>query len=235
VDGPKAIPQTIQEVSDDLIMIHEILLSLSGHPSPLLTSSHDEPTSILSPPEKALLKDLAHLSNLHCSLRKDTQTIVDKHPSVICQAVATSIRANNLGAFQRKILEVEEGVLKRDAKWVGGLDGKGIGIVPLTSVVGEFRPWVRRLEWLQKSIRFMKGKTGAETIDFLVGECRTGYVDVEEVALGLVRTAEMAWLRLCSGWVLYGKLPGFGREDFFVQRVAGSVEVCIPGDIAGFH
>jgi hypothetical protein len=218
-------PDSTYERATNDIMIHEILLSLSGHPSPLLSASHDDPYSILSPPERALLKDLAHLSNLHYTLRKETQIVIDKHASVICQAVATSIRSDILGGFQRKILEVEEGILRRDAKWVGGLDGKGIGIVPLTSVVGEFKPWVRRLEWLQKSVRYMTGKTGAGMIDFLVKECITGYVDVEKVALGLVLVAEMAWLRLCSGWVLYGKLPGFGREDFFVQRVAGNVEV----------
>jgi hypothetical protein len=55
---------------------------------------------------------------------------------------------------------------------------------------------------------------------------KTGYVDIEEAALSLVSVAETAWLKQVSGWVLYGRLPSFGMEDFFVQIVPGDVQVC---------
>jgi Gamma tubulin complex component N-terminal/Gamma tubulin complex component C-terminal len=120
---------------------------------------------------------------------------------------------------------VERSILAKDAGYVGGY-----GIVPLSAVVGEFAPWVRRLEWLWEVVNFMRprlevegvqscheGCTGSALMKFLREESNTGYNDLEEMALGLVRTAEMVWLRQLSTWVLYGKLPSSGSEDFFIQ------------------
>lgn len=125
------------------------------------------------------------------------------------------------------MLEVEDGILRKDAGSVGAYN-----IVPLTAVVGEFAGWTRTMEWFLKVVEFMiRGKegkrcSGAMVIDWLCNALQTGYVDVEEAALSLVRVAETAWLKQVSGWVLYGRLPGFGREDFFVQMVGGDIEVC---------
>lgn len=201
-------------------MLHEILLSLSGHPSPLLTADHSSPTSILSPPEKSLLSSIAHLSDLHCKLIAQTATVGSTHPSSICQAVATAIKTTHLSSFQRKVLEVEDGILRKDAGSVGAYN-----IVPLTAIVGEFSGWVRRMEWFLELVEFMlrgsEGKkcTGAVVIDRLCDAMQTGYVDIEEAALSLVKVAETAWLKQVSAWVLYGRLPVFGREDFFVQQM----------------
>ncbi|KAH7417887.1 gamma-tubulin complex component protein [Cadophora sp. MPI-SDFR-AT-0126] len=208
-------------------MLHEILLSLSGHPSPLLTADHSSSSSILSPPEKALLSSIAHLSNLHCKLLAHTATIATSHPSSICQAVATAIKSTHLARFQRKVLEVEDGILRKDAGTVGAYN-----IVPLTAIVGEFSGWTRRMEWFLEVVEFMMrgnggdGKTcsGAMVIDRLCESMQTGYVDIEEAALSLVRVAETAWLKQVSAWVLYGRLPSFGREDFFVQIVHGDIQ-----------
>ncbi|PVH83521.1 hypothetical protein DL98DRAFT_486309 [Cadophora sp. DSE1049] len=208
-------------------MLHEILLSLSGHPSPLLTAGHSSSSSILSPPEKALLSSIAHLSNLHCKLLAHTATIATSHPSSICQAVATAIKSTHLAKFQRKVLEVEDGILRKDAGTVGAYN-----IVPLTAIVGEFSGWTRRMEWFLEVVEFMtrgnggdgKNCSGAMVIDRLCESMQTGYVDIEEAALSLVRVAETAWLKQVSAWVLYGRLPSFGREDFFVQIVHGDIE-----------
>jgi hypothetical protein len=67
--------------------------------------------------------------------------------------------------------------------------------------------------------------TGAMVIDRLCAAMQTGYVDIEEAALSLVTVAETAWLKQVSAWILYGRLPSFGREDFFVQVVGGDVYV----------
>ncbi|KAG4419034.1 hypothetical protein IFR04_007810 [Cadophora malorum] len=208
-------------------MLHEILLSLSGHPSPLLTADHSSSSSILSPPEKALLSSIAHLSNLHCKLLAHTATIATSHPSSICQAVATAIKSTHLGNFQRKVLEVEDGILRKDAGTVGAYN-----IVPLTAIVGEFSGWTRRMEWFLEVVEYMmrgnggegKNCSGAMLIDRLCQAMQTGYVDIEEAALSLVRVAETAWLKQVSAWVLYGRLPSFGREDFFVQIVHGDIQ-----------
>ncbi|KAK3337936.1 Spc98 family-domain-containing protein [Neurospora tetraspora] len=245
-------------------MLHEILLSLSGHPSPLLqqaaatsTTPNDSPLkSALTPPERALLSKLANLSELHINLLSHTARISTSHPSIICRAIATAIRNEHLAAFQRKVLQVEETILKKDAALVGAYN-----IVPLTAVVGEFDEWNRRMEWLWSFVDLlMKGmKENAESVDQMEWEgsqphdlthrpaqkgqsssatrrreppvhsgpmvinrlrelIQTGYKDIEEVVKSLVKVAETAWLKQVSAWVLYGRLPDFGADDFFVWR-----------------
>lgn len=209
-------------------MLHEILLSLSGQPSPLFNSRTEEGLvsgdafPLLSPPEKALLASLARLSRLHARLRAHTTVISSSHASVICRSVSTAISTEHLGAFQKKILEVEKAILVEDSGYVGGY-----GIVPLSTIVGEFSPWTRRLEWLWEVVRFIlpdpkatrnQGCAGAALIDRLRAESQTGYVDIEEMALHLVRIAETAWMRQLSTWLLYGNVPVLGKDDFFIQE-----------------
>ena len=162
-------------------MLHEILLSLSGHPSPLLRSASSSnppsdnnnpnnptsepnpplttttttPTALLTPPERALLSSLAHLSELHIDLLTSTAHITTTHPSVICRAVAAAVDASHLAAFRRKVRAVEETLLRQDAALVGAY-----GIVPLTAVVVEFGGWARRLEWLRGVVEVVGGGGG---------------------------------------------------------------------------
>ncbi|KAK7753656.1 hypothetical protein SLS62_004278 [Diatrype stigma] len=204
-------------------MLHEILLSLSGHQSPLLRNDFTQfkAQEVLSPPERELLKTAGHLSDLHCKLISHTAQISASHPSVICRAVSTAIKSIHLAAFQRKILEVEDGILRKDAALVGAYN-----IVPLTAVVGEFSGWTRRLEWLWELAQFMLGDGGrkappcraAALIDRLRNELQTGYADIGETALSLVRVAETAWLKQISAWVLYGRIPVLGEGDFFIRE-----------------
>ena len=214
-------------------MLHEILLSLSGHPSPLLhqsigkdpysATSQDFP--LLSSPERALLASLAHLGDLHQKLRQHTKQITSSHPSTTCRSVSSAISSQALGAFQQKIVQVERGILNKDADYVGGY-----GIVPLSTVVAEFAPWVRRMEWLWDMAQFMlplaqahekdnqkSACTGAAVMDRLRNKSHTGYKDIEEMATTLVQVAEAAWMRQLSTWVLYGKLPPIGTGDFFIR------------------
>ncbi|KAK8051380.1 hypothetical protein PG993_002765 [Apiospora rasikravindrae] len=209
-------------------MLHEILLSLSGHSSPLLREGRLAETAqpILSPPERDLLKTAAHLSELHRSLIKTTAQINASHGSVICRAVSNAIGSIHLAAFQRKILEVESNILRKDAALVGAYD-----TVPLTAVVGAFSDWTMRMEWLWDIVQFMLKKdkggfcTGSQLMDKLRGEIQTGYADIEEAALSLARVAETAWLKQVSAWVLYGRVPSFGAQDFFIQADAESDHV----------
>lgn len=215
-------------------MLHEILLSLSGHPSPLLrTAAAPEPHggALMTPPERALLAGVAHLSDLHVRLLTSSSQIAASHASAICRAVAVAVEGTHLAAFQRKVLAVEEGILRGDAGLVGAYN-----IVPLTAVVGEFDGWTRRMEWLWGVTEFMLRKergedgreafcTGAQVINRLRGELQTGYQDIEEAARSLVRVAETAWVKQVSAWILYGRLPGFGAEDFFIQQAEDADEV----------
>lgn len=217
-------------------MLHEILLSLSGHPSPLLNSNdiRGESKSVLSPlspSEKALLSSVAHLSNIHCNLISHTAKISALHPSSICQAVATAIASTHLKKFQQHVLDVENRILRRDAGSVGAYN-----IVPLTAVVGEFSEWTRRMEWFRELVAFLRIETekgpryctGAQAIDRLCEEVQTGYTDIEEAALSLVTVAEAAWLKQVSTWLLYGRLPKYGGEDFFIQEQAEHEDTGLP-------
>ncbi|KAK5165050.1 uncharacterized protein LTR77_009147 [Saxophila tyrrhenica] len=211
-------------------MLHEVLLALSGHPSPLFSDHHESGISktsqarndfpLLTPSEKALLASIGQLSELHRKLRRHVEQIAVAHSSTICRAVATSIQEVHLARFQDHILEVESKILTKDAAVVGAYD-----IVPLAGVVGEFDDWHRRMAWYWDLATFMlpshgskaRGCTGASLIDRLRAEMQTGFEDIEQAALELSRVAETAWLRQASSWVLYGKVPTFGASDFFVK------------------
>ncbi|TQV92653.1 Spc97/Spc98 family protein [Cordyceps javanica] len=225
-------------------MLHEILLSLSGHPSPLLTaelSNTDSSSSsaALSPSERQLLASAAHLSDLHVKLIKHAARITASHPSTVCRAIATAIQSVHLAALRRKVLEVEAGILRHDPDLVGAY-----GIVPLTAVMGEFQQWTRRLEWLWEVVQFVEAKDadgrlcwGARAIDRLRAELQSGYRDVEEAAQTLVAAAETAWLRQVSAWIFYGRLPSAtGGEDFFIRAAESPDEdyVSVPGLLPAF-
>lgn len=216
-------------------MLHEILLSLSGHPSALFEtikdSGHVTSSSIplLSPPEVELLSSLGRLSRLHRQTRDHTARIAASHPSTICRAVATAISSHHLDTFQQKVLEVESKVLKQDADTVGAYK-----IVPLAAIVSEFSEWTRVMEWLWSICTFIfpletsragkeaKGPaSGAELIDKLRVEAQTGYPDIETAALHLGAVAETSWLRQLATWLLYGRLPSFGASDFFISADNG--------------
>ncbi|KAF7506209.1 hypothetical protein GJ744_012101 [Endocarpon pusillum] len=226
-------------------MLQEILLCLAGHPSPLLRQPQTLETPakpniehhlpLLSSPERALLSTVAHLSDLHIKIKRHASLVSTSHRSTICKAVASTIISKQLQRFMNKIVEVERSILIKDAGYVGGY-----GIVPLSAVVGEFAPWSRRLEWLWEVLRFMQpseeGKTkpssdqctGASMMRYLRAESHTGYSDLEEMALELVKVAEMVWLRQLSTWVLYGKLPTCASEDFFIQPQPGNQDIFNP-------
>ena len=210
-------------------MLQEVLLSLSGYSSPLLQQAckadyspdHDRLIAAFSLPERALLAQLGHISELHIKLKQHADKIASKHSSIVCRAVAASVASTHLKQFRKKALEVERLILSQDAEYVAGY-----AIVPLSRVVSEFAPWRRRLEWLWDVACFVLPTapkdattcTGAAIIDHLRHESHTGYEDLQAMANSLIEVAEMVWLRQLCSWVLYGKLPSFGAEDFFVQQ-----------------
>jgi len=209
-------------------MLHEILLSLSGHPSPLFETKGDnisinESFPLLSPPEKALLSSISQLSKIHRDLKTHISRISSSHSSTICRAVASSIQTIHLTRFQQKILDVEERILKKDSSIVGAYQ-----IVPLAAVVGEFEEFHRLLEWLWQLALFIHpispkepsnaSSTGPGLVDKLRHESQTGYPDIENAALELGKVAEAAWLRQLATWVLYGRLPTYGAHDFFIHQ-----------------
>lgn len=222
-------------------MLHEVLLALSGHPSPLFnqnTTAGDlsyDGVPLLTPSERALLESIGRLSELHRQLRSQLDAIAASHHSTICRAVANSIRQTHLSRFQQKILDVESRILTKDTSIVGAYD-----IVPLASVVGEFDEWHRRMGWYWELSRFMRldGSShrdqechGASLIDKLRAEAQTGFPDIEADATELSCVAETAWLRQVSSWIMHGKLPVHGAEDFFIQHEAS----VIGGDIGHFR
>jgi hypothetical protein len=215
-------------------MLHEVLLALSGHPSPLFDKStaggnisHDG-VPLLSPSEQALLESIGRLSELHRKLRSQLDAIAISHHSTVCRAAANSIRQTHLSRFQKKILDVESRILTKDASIVGAYE-----IVPLASVVGEFDAWQRRMSWYWDLTCFMRSVhnshrgeecSGASLIDKLRAEAQTGFPDLEASATELSRVAETAWLRQVSSWIMHGKLPVHGANDFFIQSDGDSID-----------
>lgn len=91
------------------------------------------------------------------------------------------------------------------------------------------------MDWLWEILQFMsndktagglKWCSGAQIIDRLCKELQTGYSDIEDSAVNLVKVAEMAWLKQVSAWVLYGRLPSFGQDDFFIEMIDEQTQVC---------
>lgn len=219
-------------------MIHELLLGISGHPSPLLSSSSSELEdsngllqSVLSPAERALLRSLAQgLGERNRNLRTNASAISSSHPSTICRAVASAIISTHLASFQHKILEVENNILEQDAKIVGAYN-----IVPLSAVAEAFDGWTRKLEWLWDFVQFIQAQgssknpqarlsnrdfcTAAELLKHLEESTHTGYPDIERISLNLLQVGETAWLKQISTWVLYGRHPANGAADFFIKHI----------------
>ena len=221
-------------------MLHELLLALSGHTSPLLSDDKDVQHlgQLLSPSEDALLRSVARLGNLHIEVRTDAATVVRTHPSVLCRAVARAIETIHLAKFQEHIVDVERNILKEDASLVGAYD-----IVPLSGIVASFSEWKPKMEWLKRLLQLIQtgslstakhtvnghdinsedGLTsGAQLINWLRKEMQTGYPSIEHIATSLNKVAERTWLRQVSAWVLYGRLPERGTKDFLIQQADSS-------------
>ncbi|KAF1810503.1 hypothetical protein P152DRAFT_100720 [Eremomyces bilateralis CBS 781.70] len=208
-------------------MLHEILLALSGHPSPLFyenqdpqaTPDHQTPFPALSSTERSLLSSVGTLAEVHNKTRQFCHQISSTHPSLVCRAVATCISTVHLARFQRKILLVEEQILRKDASQVGAYD-----IVPLAGIIAEFDPWQGLMSWYCMIAEFMlapkqepkESCTASSIINRLRRETSTGYFDIEQAALDLRGVAERAWLRQLSSWLLYGNLSKGATYDFFI-------------------
>lgn len=216
-------------------MLHEVLLALSGHPSPLLSKSIGEPnnaffSSILSPAEVVLLRSLAEdLGDKHKHTREGAKKISIEHPSTVCRAVSSAIVSVHLAAFQKKILEVEKDILERNSEIVGTSN-----IVPLSGLVATFDGWKRKLGWLWSLVQFIQPQaatvasrssegsqepcTASLLLDYLREATHTGYADVEQLSLHLVEIAEKTWLKSISAWILYGRFPALGGTDIFITE-----------------
>lgn len=217
-------------------MLHELLLALSGHPSPLFSDATLSAFPAITPAERSLIQTTGHLATTHRALKKYLAKIVADHPSLICRAVAQSIVREHLSRFQQLILEKEREILRRDAGTVGAYD-----IVPLAGVLKSFEGWKRRLEWYwdlaclmlpplprptpedtslprSKTSSTAPPCTGALLLKSLRLSANTGYPDIAAAAVELQAVAERVWLRHLSSWILTGQLSPLGELDFFVKR-----------------
>ena len=202
-------------------MLHEVLLALSGHPSPIFEDAKSLP--YITAPERSLLQSLGHLANLHRALRTHLAKVSAQHPSIVCRAVASAIASFHLSRFQTAILKVEKSILSDDPRTVGAYK-----VVPLAKVVGDFRGWDRLLEWYWSIACLMlspeyQGQfqqpssavgTGPKVIDKLRKDLLTGYSDVEDAAVKLCDVAENAWIKQLSAFLMSGTQTNW---DFFIQ------------------
>lgn len=213
-------------------MLQELLLALSGHPSPLLSEPVGEInvslfTDYLSPAESALLQTLAQdLGVRHKKICDTASAINFTHPSVVCRAVATSIKLTHLANFQRTILDIEKDILEENPGIVGAFK-----IVPLSGVLWEFQDWSCKLKFLLSLVDFIDTPNESDKLDegafsrpasqvlgWLRDSTHTGYPDIEQMSNDLLKVAETAWLKQVSAWLLYGRLPTLGIADFFIHK-----------------
>ena len=211
-------------------MLHEVLLALSGHASPLFEvpgpgNEAAEIQDLLSPSEAALLESIGKLAEHHRRLREHARWLASWHASTVCRAVATSITQTHLARFQERILDIESKILRKDATVVGAYD-----IVPLATVVAGFDDWHRLMRWLweiaclmhppdqaRPNSKSQTSCTGAALINELRDQANTGFPDIAAAAVELSTVAETAWLRQLAPWLIHGKLPMHGANDFFIQ------------------
>lgn len=213
-------------------MLQEILLALSGHKSPLFEAGGCTDFPLVTTAELALLESIGHLAELHRLLRDRLSLLARQHESLICRAVATSMRTTHLTRFQRAIVDVERGILLKNPSSVGAYD-----IVPLASVSAQFEPWRRRLEWYWDVVQYMDemretadvpvnarpvsaGSNGVQLLDKLRKDSQTGFQDLEIVATELTNVAERTWIRLLAQWIASGVLPPLGANDFLIASQA---------------
>lgn len=204
-------------------MLHELLLILSAHESSIFKAYPSPPsapeTLILDPTftdihpsERVALNDLAHLSFLHRSLRETVSNNIQSHKSIVLRAILSRIQGKTQ-EFQGVIEGIEKLILTRDDSVVGAFD-----IVPLARLSTLLGEWQRILEWLHKFVLSIKiESTGAEFLTRLQKDQHTGYPDIAEIVVQLIKAGEEAWIRQVSSWVLYGRIPQLGFSDFFIH------------------
>lgn len=229
-------------------MLHEILLSLSGLPSPIWEDLRNGRTpqddgddvslgSLTSPAEKAMVEVLAELAHLHIKVRDATSIISTSHPSPICRAISTRIRTHHLRAFVEKVIHVETSILDQDAAYVGAYR-----IVPLSTIVSDFQPWARPLRWLWKTVQPSQRSlvetpsscSGAVILRSLRNEAYTGYTDLKNISEDLLVVGQQAWVHTLMPWILYGQIPSFGAADFMIQAGQPDDECCLRNDLVPY-
>lgn len=220
-------------------MLQEVLLCLAGYDSIVHQQTWEDAkkdeatvstTLLAAPPERALLSTAARLGNLHARIKKHVAEIAATHPSIVCRAVASAIRATHLRGLLDQLASTEKTAMSKDPRCIA----ENVAL-PLSAIIAEFAPWLRRLEWLWEAACFMQpvfstlenpqrshSATGASLINFLRQASQTGYGDLESMIIELIKVAETAWLQQLSSWVLYGQQPAFGSEDFFVRPIYDS-------------
>lgn len=203
-------------------MLHEIFLSLSGIPSPILENiklnersakDQDGLDPYISQPERDMLKTLATLADLQTKVKEKCISLSTSHPAPICRAISASIRTTHLQAFTKKVLEVESSILQKDSAYVGAYRS-----VPLSTLLTEFQPWSRPLRWLWKTLQLLTLDCSTRTLfQYLQGECQTGYSDLRDIATALLITAQQAWANSLMPWLLFGELPHTGKDNFMIR------------------
>lgn len=115
--------------------------------------------------------------------------------------------------FMKLILEIEEKIISKDSILVGGNDA-----VSLSQIEIMFKPWYRRMDYLEHIVLQIQEKCKEEELmSELYEDMKTGYRDIEDIAKFLLCLMQKSWINRVIPWMFWGKLPL--NDEFYISII----------------
>lgn len=217
-------------------MLHEVLIVLAGHESPLVTKTPSNVPlreGLLHKSEQALLAQVAVLGELHRQVATRIKHIHQLYHSTTSNsnsnsqfikgpfppsshAIASTIDNLLLRPFRTTLVELEREILSNNSRYVGGNK-----IVSLSMIVSEtVGKYERRFRYSESLLNYLVTNCIRSCFDVLTRlekDKITGYEDVKQVVNGCISQVHRTWIQQLCCWCLYGRLPRYGvGNDFMV-------------------
>ncbi|EMR08777.1 hypothetical protein PNEG_02947 [Pneumocystis murina B123] len=191
-------------------MFHELLILLSSYSSHQLVSIFDS-SPWIHPSERILVHSLCKLARQHSFLRQNKRISLELKKSWI-NIVYMGI-CEICEPFMKLILEIEEQILSKDSILVGGKDN-----ISLSQIEIMFKPWYRRMDYLEHIVLQIKENCKEEEImNELEEDMKAGYKDIENIARFLLCLMQKSWVNRMIPWMFWGKIPL--NEEFYISVI----------------
>lgn len=218
-------------------MLHEVLLVLAGHTSPIVS---DTPTALsdtlLHPSETALIANIAQFGRLHYSVKTKVAIVLGSYMdlpspevarfaarfypgpySAACHAVANLVEQKVTGEFNRVLIQLERSILSSDKSLANTSLKASSAAMSLTSIVAQtVHLWLRRFQYADELLGYIMSRRVFchEILTRLANDSDTGFPDVKCLVMACITAVENVWVSLIVSWIFYGKA---GTRDFFID------------------